>query len=212
MFYTDRMRPSTARSRAGRALNRVKGMPFAWSLNPYTGCVHRCTFCYVRGVRARAPTGPPTTATAASIRVKMNVAEVLRRELARRSWAARGGDDRRRDRPVPAGRGALPPHARLHRGARPRAHAVLDHHARPARLARRRRPPGGRAARRGVRQRLGADARRARLADDRARHGAAAPAARDRPPARRRGHPHERRDRADPARPLRRARSSSPRR
>ena len=36
------------------ALNRVKGMPFAWSLNPYTGCVHRCTFCYVRAFEQRA--------------------------------------------------------------------------------------------------------------------------------------------------------------
>ena len=43
---------STARSRAG-ALNRVKGMPFDWSLNP-TGCAHRCTFCYVRAFEARA--------------------------------------------------------------------------------------------------------------------------------------------------------------
>ena len=36
------------------ALNRVKGMPFEWSLNPYTGCAHRCTFCYVRAFEARA--------------------------------------------------------------------------------------------------------------------------------------------------------------
>lgn len=32
------------------ALNRVQGMGFAWSLNPYMGCVHRCTFCYVRAL------------------------------------------------------------------------------------------------------------------------------------------------------------------
>ena len=68
------------------ALNRVKGMPFAWSLNPYTGCAHRCTFCYVRG-SSSAPTGPPTTATGARSASRSNVAEVLRRELARRSWA-----------------------------------------------------------------------------------------------------------------------------
>ena len=36
------------------ALNRVKGMPFDWSLNPYMGCVHRCTFCYVRAFERRA--------------------------------------------------------------------------------------------------------------------------------------------------------------
>ncbi len=45
---------STGRSRAEVALNRVKGMPFPWSLNPYMGCAHRCTFCYVRAFERRA--------------------------------------------------------------------------------------------------------------------------------------------------------------
>src|SRR5207249_5679578 len=36
------------------ALNRVQGMPFKWSLNPYMGCAHRCTFCYVRAFERRA--------------------------------------------------------------------------------------------------------------------------------------------------------------
>jgi DNA repair photolyase len=67
------------------ALNRVRGMPFAWSLNPYMGCVHRCTFCYVRAFEARADR-PWDDRYGASIRVKTNVADVLRRELARRSW------------------------------------------------------------------------------------------------------------------------------
>lgn len=67
------------------ALNRVRGMPFSWSLNPYMGCVHRCTFCYVRGFEARAER-PSGHAYGASIRVKVNVADVLRRELARPSW------------------------------------------------------------------------------------------------------------------------------
>ena len=67
------------------ALNRVRGMPFAFSLNPYMGCAHRCTFCYVRAFEARADR-PWDDRYGASIRVKTNVAEVLRRELARRSW------------------------------------------------------------------------------------------------------------------------------
>ena len=67
------------------ALNRVRGMPFAWSLNPYMGCAHRCTFCYVRAFEARADR-PWDDRYGASIRVKTNVAEVLRRELARASW------------------------------------------------------------------------------------------------------------------------------
>ncbi len=67
------------------ALNKVKGMAFGWSLNPYTGCAHRCTFCYVRAFERRAdrPSGEQYGRT---IRVKVNVAEVLRAELARPSW------------------------------------------------------------------------------------------------------------------------------
>jgi DNA repair photolyase len=71
------------------ALNRVQGMPFAWSLNPYMGCAHRCTFCYVRAFELRADR-PADERYGASIRVKTNVAEVLRRELARPSWSREG--------------------------------------------------------------------------------------------------------------------------
>jgi len=68
------------------ALNRVQGMMFDWSLNPYMGCVHRCTFCYVRAFERRADR-PADDRYGTSIRVKVNVADVLRRELARPSWA-----------------------------------------------------------------------------------------------------------------------------
>jgi DNA repair photolyase len=71
------------------ALNAVKGMPFSWSLNPYMGCAHRCTFCYVRAFELRADR-PFDDRYGRSIRVKVNVAEVLRRELARPSWAGEG--------------------------------------------------------------------------------------------------------------------------
>ena len=71
------------------ALNRVKGMPFGWSLNPYMGCAHRCTFCYVRAFELRADR-PADERYGASIRVKTNVADVLRRELARPSWKREG--------------------------------------------------------------------------------------------------------------------------
>src|SRR5712691_7225231 len=67
------------------ALNPVKGMGFKWSLNPYMGCVHRCTFCYVRAFERRADR-PSDDRYGRTIRVKVNVAEVLRRELARPSW------------------------------------------------------------------------------------------------------------------------------
>jgi DNA repair photolyase len=71
------------------ALNRVQGMPFGWSLNPYMGCAHQCTFCYVRAFELRADR-PADERYGASIRVKTNVAEVLRRELARPSWQREG--------------------------------------------------------------------------------------------------------------------------
>src|SRR5438034_7253214 len=67
------------------ALNPVKGMGFKWSLNPYMGCVHRCTFCYVRHFEHRSDR-PADGRYGTSIRVKTNVADVLRRELARASW------------------------------------------------------------------------------------------------------------------------------
>src|SRR5205809_3625790 len=71
------------------ALNRVKGMAFTWSLNPYMGCVHRCTFCYVRAFELRADR-PFDSRYGTSIRVKVNIPEVLRRELARPSWRREG--------------------------------------------------------------------------------------------------------------------------
>src|SRR5687767_9358541 len=67
------------------ALNRVKGMPFHWSLNPYMGCAHRCTFCYVRAFERMADR-PSDDRYGTSIRVKTNLVEVLRRELARPRW------------------------------------------------------------------------------------------------------------------------------
>ena len=67
------------------ALNRVTGMGFEWSLNPYMGCAHRCAFCYVRAFERRADR-PGDERYGQSIRVKTNVAEVLRRELASRRW------------------------------------------------------------------------------------------------------------------------------
>jgi DNA repair photolyase len=67
------------------ALNAVRGMGFSWSLNPYMGCVHQCTFCYVRAFEKRADR-PFDDRYGTSIRVKTNIADVLRKELARASW------------------------------------------------------------------------------------------------------------------------------
>src|SRR6478752_2829408 len=85
VYPRDGMRAKYREEPCRSALNRVRGMPFAWSLNPYMGCAHRCTFCYVRAFEARADR-PWDDRYGASIRVKTNVADVLRRELARPSW------------------------------------------------------------------------------------------------------------------------------
>jgi len=86
MFYSERHMKAEYREEPCRnALNRVQGMPFKWSLNPYMGCAHRCTFCYVRHFEQRADR-PADDRYGRSIRVKPNVAGVLRRELTRSSW------------------------------------------------------------------------------------------------------------------------------
>ena len=85
MFYTPGVRAEYREEPCKVALNRVKGMMFKWSLNPYMGCVHRCTFCYVRAFELRADR-PFDDRYGRSIRVKTNVVEVLRRELARPTW------------------------------------------------------------------------------------------------------------------------------
>jgi DNA repair photolyase len=60
-------------------------MAFNWSLNPYMGCAHRCTFCYVRAFERRADR-PADDRYGRVIRVKVNVAEILACELRRPSW------------------------------------------------------------------------------------------------------------------------------
>src|SRR3954467_7116413 len=85
MFYSTRVRVEYREQPCKSALNPVKGMAFKWSLNPYMGCVHRCTFCYVRHFERRSDR-PSDDRYGTSIRVKINVADVLRRELARPSW------------------------------------------------------------------------------------------------------------------------------
>ena len=79
------MRPEYREEPCRTALNKVSGMSFKWSLNPYTGCVHQCTFCFVRAFEKRADR-PFDERYGTSIRVKTNLVEVLTRELARARW------------------------------------------------------------------------------------------------------------------------------
>jgi DNA repair photolyase len=80
-----RMRVEYREEPCRSALNRVQNMGFEWSLNPYMGCAHRCAFCYVRAFEQRADR-PADGRYGWSIRVKVNVVEVLRTELGRASW------------------------------------------------------------------------------------------------------------------------------
>lgn len=68
------------------ALNPVKGMPFAWTLNPYRGCTHGCHYCYARRYQTQFELGADDE-FASIIFVKTNLVEVLRRELQKRSWS-----------------------------------------------------------------------------------------------------------------------------
>jgi len=85
VFYSVWVRPEYRLEPCRTALNRVRGMPFDWSLNPYMGCAHRCTFCYVRHFELRAER-PADNRYGRSIRVKTNIADVLASELARTTW------------------------------------------------------------------------------------------------------------------------------
>src|SRR5712691_9820714 len=67
------------------ALNRVHGMPFEWTLNPYRGCTHGCHYCYARRYHTQFELGADDE-FASIIFVKTNLVDVLRAELDRPSW------------------------------------------------------------------------------------------------------------------------------
>src|SRR5581483_7956971 len=67
------------------ALNRVQGMPFRWSLNPYRGCTHGCQYCYARVTHAYFDLGIGRDFEEI-IFVKQNLADVLRDEVRRPTW------------------------------------------------------------------------------------------------------------------------------
>jgi DNA repair photolyase len=70
---------------AKSALNRVRGMGFTWSLNPFTGCQHQCVFCYARGTHAyRELDGVREWGSVLS--VKVNIAAALRADLASQTY------------------------------------------------------------------------------------------------------------------------------
>jgi DNA repair photolyase len=65
------------------ALNAVKGMPFDWSLNPTSGCAHKCSYCYSRAYHARFRGKNVGTDFDSNVEIRVNIADVLRKELRR---------------------------------------------------------------------------------------------------------------------------------
>lgn len=85
-MYHGRMRGvEVVESPAKSVLNRVTGMPFAWSINPYRGCYHGCVFCYARRTHAFLD-DDGVNRWGSRVYVKVNAPAVLRSELAKRSW------------------------------------------------------------------------------------------------------------------------------
>ncbi|WP_022882728.1 Rv2578c family radical SAM protein [Gryllotalpicola ginsengisoli] len=74
---------------AKSALNQVPGgskvMPYAWTINPYRGCQHSCVYCFARPTHTYLELNAGKDFDS-QIVVKINVAEVLRREVARPKW------------------------------------------------------------------------------------------------------------------------------
>ncbi|TDU91018.1 DNA repair photolyase [Kribbella voronezhensis] len=72
---------------ARSALNSVPGtgLPFNWTVNPYRGCTHACRYCFARPTHRYLELDQGLDFDQ-QIVVKTNIADVLRRELARPSW------------------------------------------------------------------------------------------------------------------------------
>jgi DNA repair photolyase len=74
---------------AKSALNHVPGeskaMPFSWTVNPYRGCSHACVYCFARPTHRYLELDEGADFDQQII-VKVNVAEVLTREVAKKSW------------------------------------------------------------------------------------------------------------------------------
>ena len=70
-------------SEAKTIINRVPGnfMPFNWTINPYRGCSHACSFCFARVTHTYMDMNAGRDFET-KIVVKVNAAEILRKQLA----------------------------------------------------------------------------------------------------------------------------------
>jgi DNA repair photolyase len=73
---------------ARSALNKVPGgpMPFGWTINPYRGCSHACTYCFARNSHTYLELDAGDDFNRQVV-VKVNVARVLAGELRSRRWS-----------------------------------------------------------------------------------------------------------------------------
>lgn len=70
------------------ALNRVPesaALPFEWTINPYRGCTHACTYCFARSSHEYLDFDAGGDFDT-QIVVKTNLVSVLKKELRRASW------------------------------------------------------------------------------------------------------------------------------
>jgi DNA repair photolyase len=72
-------------------INHVPGdyLPFSWTVNPYRGCTHACSYCFARPTHAFLDMDAGRDFET-KIVVKVNAPEVLRRQLAARRWKGDG--------------------------------------------------------------------------------------------------------------------------
>jgi DNA repair photolyase len=73
---------------AKSALNRVPAaaaLPFTWTINPYRGCSHACVYCFARNTHTYLDLDAGNDFDRQII-VKINIGDVLARELRRPSW------------------------------------------------------------------------------------------------------------------------------
>jgi DNA repair photolyase len=74
--------------RAKSIINRVPDasfVPFRWTVNPYRGCSHACFYCFARNTHTYLDLDAGLDFNSRIV-VKVNAAELLRRELAARTW------------------------------------------------------------------------------------------------------------------------------
>jgi len=72
---------------AKSVINHVPGkfLPFKWTINPYRGCSHSCSYCFARVTQTYMDMNAGRDFES-KIVVKINAPDVLRRQLARKTW------------------------------------------------------------------------------------------------------------------------------